>query len=59
MIPADMRKAHINHFKKNDRHNVNNYRGIIILAVVGKIMVTQVLVMLNRMRDSIAETVVP
>ena len=56
MIPADTRNAHINHFKKNDRHNVNNYQGIIILAVVGKIMV---LVTLNRMRDSIAETVVP
>ena len=29
MIPADMRNANIiTIFKKNDRHNVNNYRGI-------------------------------
>ena len=57
MIPADMRNANIiTIFKKNDRHNVNNYRGISLLAVVGKIMA---LVMLNRMRDPIAETVLP
>ena len=57
VIPADMRNANIiTIFKKNDRHNVNNYRGISILAVVGKIMA---LVMLNRMRDPIAETVLP
>ena len=55
VIPADMRNANIiTIFKKNDRHNVNNYRGISLLAVVGKIMA---LVMLNRMRDPIAETV--
>ena len=45
-----------NHFKKNDRHNVNKYIGISILAVAGKILA---LVMLNRMRDPIAETVLP
>ena len=57
VIPADMRNANIiTIFKKNDRHNVNNYRGISLLAVVGKIMA---LVMLNRMRDPIAETVLP
>ena len=57
MIPADMRNANIiTIFKKNDRHNVNNYRGISLLAVVGKILA---LVMLNRMRDPIAETVLP
>ena len=57
MIPADMRNANtITIFKKNDRHNVNNYRWISLLAVVGKIMA---LVMLNRMRDQIAQTVLP
>ena len=57
VIPADMRNANIiTIFKKNDRHNVNNYRGISLLAVVGKIMA---LVMLNRMRDPIAKTVLP
>ena len=57
VIPADMLNANIiTIFKKNDRLNVNNYRGISLLAVVGKIMV---LVMLNRMRDPIAETVLP
>ena len=57
MIPAYMRNANIiTIFKKNDRNNVNNYRGISLLAVVGKIMA---LVMLNRMRDPIAETVLP
>ena len=46
MIPADMRNANIiTIFKKNDRHNVNNNRGISLLAVVGKILA---LVMLNR-----------
>ena len=57
VIPADMRTANIiTIFKKNDRHKVNNYRGISLLAVVGKIMA---LMMLNRMRDPIAETVLP
>ena len=61
MIPADMRSANIiTIFKKNDRHNVKNYRGISLLAVVGKIMD---LVMLNRMRDinhrDITEIVLP
>ena len=52
-----MRNANIiTIFKKNDRHNVNNYRGIRLLAVVGKIMA---LVMITRMRDPIAETVLP
>ena len=45
VIPADMRNANIiTIFKKNDRHNINNHRGISLLAVVGKIMA---LVMLN------------
>ena len=57
MIPADTRNANIiTIFKKNDRHNVKNYRGISLRAVVGKIMA---LVMLNRMRDPITETVLP
>ena len=57
VIPADMRNANIiTIFKKHDRHNVNNYRGISLLAVAGKILA---LLMLNRMRDPIAETVLP
>ena len=57
LIPADMRNVTIiTIFKKNDRQNVDNYRGISLLAVVGKIMT---LVMLNRMRDPIAEAVLP
>ena len=57
MIPADMRNANIiTILKKNDRHNANNYQGISLLAVVGKIMT---LVMLNRMRDPIARDSAP
>ena len=57
MIPADLRTANIiTILKKNDRYNVNNYRGISLLAVIGK---TMALVMLNRMRDPIAETLLP
>ena len=59
VIPADMRTANIiTFFKKNDQHNVNNYRGIshCLLAVFGKILA---LVMLDRMCDLIAGTVLP
>ncbi|XP_046864739.1 uncharacterized protein LOC124459292 [Xenia sp. Carnegie-2017] len=38
-IPAELRDANIiNIFKKNDRHNPNNYRGISLLAVARKII---------------------
>ena len=57
VIPADMRTANIiTIFKKNDRHNVSSYRGISLLAVPGNSLA---LVMLSRMRDPIAETVLP
>ena len=49
VIPADMRNANIiTIFKKNARHNVNNYRGISLLAVVDKIVALV-------MRDPIAD----
>lgn len=56
-IPPDLRDANIiTIFKKNDRHNVSNYRGISLLAVAGKVIA---LIMLNRMREPIAESVLP
>lgn len=56
-IPAELINANIiTIFKKNDRHNVSNYRGISLLAVAGKILAR---IMLNRMRDPISECVLP
>ena len=55
IIPTGMRNENIiTIFKNNDRHNDNNYRGISVFALVGNI---KGLVMLNRMRDPTAETV--
>ncbi len=56
-ISAELRDATIiTIFKKNDRHNTSNYRGISLLAVAGKVFA---LLLPNRMCDTVAEAVLP